>query len=79
MKRKQGGKERDPEGSRLYAKRRERSLRFLLSCLLRLVFAGQQDHVVREIEYDFFEREIGKGDLLGINDVAIAVVTGQGG
>jgi hypothetical protein len=36
-------------------------------------------HIVREIEFDFFEREVGKRDLLSINDIAVAIVTGKSG
>jgi hypothetical protein len=35
------------------------------------------DHIVREIERDFVERKIGELDVLGIDDVVIAVAAFQ--
>src|SRR6266849_5729711 len=43
----------------------------------RSVLARQVDHVVREVERDFIEREVGERDFLRENDVVIAVVAGE--
>ena len=43
----------------------------------RLVFAGKHDGLVGDIEGERGEREIGEGDALGVNDVAVAVVARQ--
>ena len=43
----------------------------------RSVFARQQDRVVSEIQADFLKRKIGERDRLGIDDIAVAVVTGE--
>lgn len=45
----------------------------------RLVFAGQQDHVIREEEGDFCQREVGEAELLGINDMLVAILTDECG
>ena len=43
----------------------------------RSVFAGKHDGLVGDIERERGEREIGEGDALGVNDVAVAVVARQ--
>ena len=45
----------------------------------RLILARQIDHVVREAERDFVEREIRVLDLLRVDDVVVAVVAGERG
>ncbi len=43
------------------------------------VLARQVDHVVSEIQRDFIQREIGVLDLLGVHDIAVAIVARQRG
>jgi hypothetical protein len=43
------------------------------------IFTWQVDYVVGEIERNSFEREICERDLFSENDIAVAVVTGEGG
>ena len=43
----------------------------------RLILARQMDHIVREIERDFIERKICELDVLGIDDVVIAIVANE--
>lgn len=45
----------------------------------RLVFAGQQNRVVGAIELDLAEGKVGVVEELGVNDAAVAVITGKHG
>ena len=44
-----------------------------------LIFAGQQDDAVGEIQRDFLQREVREGERLGEYRVAVAVLSGEGG
>lgn len=49
-----------------------------MRALRELILARQENHIVREVELDFIEGEVGVLDVLGVDDDVVAVVANDG-